>query len=65
MVESFVNNIPKETVISIYNAMNAKFVKFKNSILSQLKSSFSIKTCEKIWNSVKKIFAIILLSYSL
>src|SRR5437870_3410743 len=49
MVESFVNAVPKETVISIYNAMNAEFVKFKDSILSQLKGSLSIKTREKIW----------------
>ena len=39
MVESFVNAIPKETVVSIYNAMNAEFVKFKDPILSQLKGS--------------------------
>ena len=34
MVKSFVSAIPKETVISIYNTMNAKFVKFKDPILS-------------------------------
>ena len=60
MVESFVNAVPKETVISIYNAMNAEFVKFKDPILSQLKGSPSIKTREKIWDSVKEIFAVIL-----
>src|SRR5204863_4621653 len=60
MVESFVNAILKETVISIYNAMNAKFVKFKDPILSQLKGSPSIKTRKKIWDSVKEIFAVIL-----
>src|SRR2546421_12833223 len=60
MVESFVNAIPKETVISIYNAMNAEFVNFKDPILSQPKGSPSIKTCEKIWESVKEIFAIFL-----
>src|ERR1051325_7956137 len=60
MVESFVNAVPKETVISIYNAMNAEFIKFKDPILSQLKSSPSIKTREKIWDSVKEIFAVIL-----
>src|SRR5256885_10288025 len=60
MVESFVNAIPKETVVSIYNAMNAEFVKFKDPILSQLKGSPLIKTCEKIWDSVKEIFAVIL-----
>ena len=60
MVESFVNAIPKETVVSIYNAMNAEFVKFKDPILSQLKGSPSIKTREKIWDSVKEIFAVIL-----
>ena len=27
MVESFVNTVPKETVISVYNAINAEFVK--------------------------------------
>ena len=60
MVESFVNTVPKETVISVYNAMNAEFVNFKDPILSQLKGSPSIKTREKIWDSVKEIFAIIL-----
>src|ERR1051325_5597693 len=49
MVESFVNTVPKETVISVYNAMNAEFVNFKDPILSQLKG-----------DSVKEIFAIIL-----
>ena len=37
--ESFVNAISKETVVSIYNAMNAEVVKFKDPILSQLKGS--------------------------
>src|SRR5204862_5595619 len=60
MVESFVNAVPKETVIFVYNAMNAEFVKFKDPILSQLKGSPSIKTREKIWDSVKEIFAVIL-----
>src|SRR5437870_1597751 len=36
MVELFVNAVSKETVISIYNAINAKFVNFKDPILSQL-----------------------------
>ena len=40
--------------------MNAEFVKFKDPILSQLKGSPSIKTREKIWDSVKEIFAVIL-----
>src|SRR5437763_16721051 len=62
MVESFVNAVPQKTVISIYNAMNAEFVKFKDPILSQLKDSPSIKTREKIWDSVKEIFAVILQS---
>src|SRR5205085_7434412 len=62
MVKSFVNTISKETVISIYNAMNVEFVKFKDPILSQLKGSSSIKTCEKIWDSVREIFAVILQS---
>src|SRR5256885_9284181 len=39
MVESFVNAVPKENVVSIYNAMNVEFVKFKDPILSQLKGS--------------------------
>src|SRR5947209_18936965 len=60
MVESFVNAVPKETVVSIYNAMNAEFVKIKDPILSQLKGSLSIKTREKIWDSVKEMFAVIL-----
>src|SRR5205085_4336870 len=60
MVESFVNAIPKETIIFVYNVMNAEFVNFKDLILSQLKGFPSIKTREKIWNSIKKIFAIIL-----
>ena len=47
MVESFVNAVPKETVISVYNAMNAKFVNFKDLILNQLKGSSSIKTRKK------------------
>src|SRR2546423_15716861 len=47
-------------VVSIYNVINAEFVKFKNPILSQLKGSPLIKTREKIWDSVKEIFAVIL-----
>ena len=54
MVESFVNAVPKETVISIYNAMNAKFIKFKDLI--------PIKTCEKYGIVLRKS---LLLSYSL
>ena len=60
MVKSFVNAVPKEIVISVYNTMNAEFINFKDPILSQLKGSPSIKTREKIWDSVKEIFAIIL-----
>src|SRR2546429_9104290 len=46
MVELFVNAVSKETVISIYNAMNTEFVKFKDPILSQLKGFPSIKTSD-------------------
>jgi hypothetical protein len=60
MVESFVSAVPKDTVISVYNAMNAEFINFKEPILSQLKGAPSIKTREKIWDSVKEIFASIL-----
>jgi hypothetical protein len=60
MVESFINAVPKETVISVYNAMNAEFINYKDPILSQLKGSPSIKTREKIWDSVKEIFVTIL-----
>src|SRR5436190_11237775 len=62
MVESFVNAIPKKTVVSIYNVMNAKFVKFKDPILSQLKGSPSIKTREKYGIVLRKSLP---LSYSL
>jgi hypothetical protein len=60
MVESFVSAVPKDTVISVYNAMNAEFINFKEPILSQLKGAPSIKTREKIWDSVKEILATIL-----
>lgn len=60
MVESFVSAVPKDTVISVYNAMNAEFNNYKDPILSQLKGAPSIKTREKIWDSVKEIFATIL-----
>src|SRR5436189_5728020 len=49
IIKSFVNAVLKETVVSIYNAMNTEFVKFKDPILSQLKDFPSIKTREKIW----------------
>ena len=60
LVQSFVNTVPKETVISVYNALNAEFINYKDPILNQLKGSPSIKTREKIWDSIKELFTVIL-----
>ena len=60
IVESFIRAVPKETVLTVYNAINGEFINFKEPILSQLKGSPSVKTREKIWDSVKDIFATIL-----
>lgn len=60
LVQSFVNAVPKETIISVYNALNAEFINYKEPILNQLKGSPSIKTREKIWDSIKELFTAIL-----
>jgi hypothetical protein len=60
LVQSFINSVLKETVISVYNALNAEFINYKKLILNQLKGSPSIKTREKIWDSIKKLFTVIL-----
>jgi hypothetical protein len=60
LVQSFINSVPKETVISVYNALNAEFINYKEPILNQLKRSPSIKIREKIWNSIKELFTVIL-----
>ena len=60
MVESFVKSVPKDTVISVFHAIDAEFAKLKEPILSQLKGSPSIKAREKIWGSVNDIFISIL-----
>jgi hypothetical protein len=60
LVQSFINSVPKETVISVYNVLNAEFINYKEPILNQLKGSPSIKTCEKIWDSIKELFTVIL-----
>ncbi|GET51505.1 hypothetical protein GLOIN_2v1778046 [Rhizophagus irregularis DAOM 181602=DAOM 197198] len=60
LVQSFVNAVPKETVISAYNALNAEFINYKEPVLSQLKGEPSIKTCEKVWDNVKDLFTSIL-----
>ncbi|GET63888.1 hypothetical protein GLOIN_2v1885507 [Rhizophagus irregularis DAOM 181602=DAOM 197198] len=60
LVQSFVNAVPKETVISAYNALNAKFINYKEPVLSQLKGEPSIKTREKVWDNVKDLFTSIL-----
>ncbi|GBC24661.2 hypothetical protein GLOIN_2v1885507 [Rhizophagus irregularis DAOM 181602=DAOM 197198] len=60
LVQSFVNAVPKETVISAYNALNAEFINYKEPVLSQLKGEPSIKTREKVWDNVKDFFTSIL-----
>ncbi|CAB4481107.1 unnamed protein product [Rhizophagus irregularis] len=60
LVQSFVNAVPKETVISAYNALNAEFINYKEPVLSQLKGEPSIKTREKVWDNVKDLFTSIL-----
>ncbi|GET63506.1 hypothetical protein GLOIN_2v1885507 [Rhizophagus irregularis DAOM 181602=DAOM 197198] len=60
LVQSFVNAVPKETVISAYNALNAEFINYKELVLSQLKGEPSIKTREKVWDNVKDLFTSIL-----
>ncbi|CAG8713534.1 17496_t:CDS:2 [Rhizophagus irregularis] len=44
LVQSFINAVPKEIIISVYNALNAEFINYKEPILNQLKGSPSIKT---------------------
>jgi hypothetical protein len=34
LVQSFINSVPKETVISVYNALNAEFINYKEPILN-------------------------------
>ncbi|GBC47288.2 hypothetical protein GLOIN_2v1772633 [Rhizophagus irregularis DAOM 181602=DAOM 197198] len=60
LVQSFVNAVPKKTIISTYNALNAEFINYKEPVLSQLKGEPSIKTCEKVWDNVKDLFTSIL-----
>ncbi|CAB4413324.1 unnamed protein product [Rhizophagus irregularis] len=60
LVQSFVNAVPKETVISAYNALNAEFINYKEPVLGQLKGEPSIKTREKVWDNVKDLFTSIL-----
>ncbi|CAB5366759.1 unnamed protein product [Rhizophagus irregularis] len=60
LVQSFVNAVPKESVISAYNALNAEFINYKEPVLSQLKGEPSIKTREKVWDNVKDLFTSIL-----
>ncbi|CAB4414621.1 unnamed protein product [Rhizophagus irregularis] len=59
-IQSFVNAVPKETVISAYNALNAEFINYKEPVLGQLKGEPSIKTREKVWDNVKDLFTSIL-----
>ncbi|PKC76156.1 hypothetical protein RhiirA1_447916 [Rhizophagus irregularis] len=44
LVQSFINAVPKEIIISVYNALNAEFINYKEPILNQLKGSPLIKT---------------------
>ncbi|GBC31186.2 hypothetical protein GLOIN_2v1778046 [Rhizophagus irregularis DAOM 181602=DAOM 197198] len=60
LVQSFVNAVPKETVISAYYALNAEFINYKEPVLSQLKGEPLIKTREKVWDNVKDLFTSIL-----
>jgi hypothetical protein len=34
LVQSFINSVPKETIISVYNALNAEFINYKEPILN-------------------------------
>jgi hypothetical protein len=60
LVQSFINSVPKETVISVYNILNVEFINYKELILNQFKGSLSIKTREKIWDNIKELFTVIL-----
>jgi hypothetical protein len=54
--QSFVNTVPKETVILVYYALNAEFINNKELILNQFKEVPSLKMCEKIWDNVIELF---------
>jgi hypothetical protein len=60
ILQSFVNTVPKETVILVYYALNAKFINNKELILNQLKEVPLLKIYEKIWNDVIELFTTIL-----
>ncbi|PKK69420.1 hypothetical protein RhiirC2_781014 [Rhizophagus irregularis] len=60
LVQSFISAVPKETIISTYNALNAEFINYKEPVLNQFKGEPSIKIREKVWDNVKDLFTSIL-----
>jgi hypothetical protein len=60
ILQSFVNTVPKETVISVYYALNTAFINNKELILNQLEKVPSLTMHEKIWNNVIELFTTIL-----
>jgi hypothetical protein len=60
ILQSFVNTVPKETVILVYYALNAAFINNKELILNQLEEVPSFTICEKIWDDVIELFTTIL-----
>jgi hypothetical protein len=60
ILQSFVNTVPKKTVILVYYALNATFINNKELILNQLEEVPSLTMCEKIWDDVIELFTTIL-----
>jgi FtsH-binding integral membrane protein len=58
--QSFVNTVPKETIISVYYILNAAFINNKELILNQLEEVSSLTMREKIWDDVIELFTTIL-----
>jgi hypothetical protein len=55
IVEEFIKVSPKEHVVVVYNHINTICSMSKDVILNSLKGEPSVKTREKIWNSVGEI----------
>jgi hypothetical protein len=60
ILQSFVNIVLKETVVSVYYALIAAFINNKKLILNQLEEVPLFTMCEKIWDDVIKLFTTIL-----
>jgi hypothetical protein len=60
ILQSFVNIVPKETVISVYYTLNTVFINNKELILNQFEEVLSLTMCEKTWDDVIELFTTIL-----